>query len=317
MSNQNQKKDEFFDTSYADQLNRQIKERLARPTLAEELQEQNEGQSARKAGMSQELKSDPVTYILLSISALFTAMLGLYLGLAPTLIANLDGSQTIHFNTDFGHVVTALLYVVSFIAVTEGAFVGGKIKFHTREEGNGHQQWTMIVAMSLAFISIVGTGWAGGTVVASTLGFLTEFKEIPAGAQKWVVGVIPVLLGLYAGLYTIYKLSSVHAKSKRITLQTKQKQELDHQMQMDMIDLIGLEQFHASEIELYKTLVMRGKLTAAEATAARRAGKTLQQLEKDLGRDLDDSGGVGDKPVVNLQQQRVPQNGQVKNVNPQ
>lgn len=296
----NDKKDSFFDTSDVDALDRQIAENMARPTLVDQLQAQNDKVIARKMSWKDEIKRYWYIYLMLAVSGLFTTMLGLYMGLAPNLVTKLDGSQAINFNTDFGHVATAIMYVVAFLSVTEGAFVIAKLKFHEREEANIVQAIMMVSAMILAGVSIIGTGIAGGNVVASTLGFLSEFKEVSPVAQKWVVRIIPVLLALYAYAFTAYQLSSRQAKAKRLARENKEKQELDHAMRMDNIMLIGQRQFQAAEIEMYKQMVMQGRLTAAEASAALRAGTTLQQLEKQLGRDLDGNKEVGTVSLRNV-----------------
>jgi len=295
-------KNPFFDSSRLDELKGQIKQRLARPTLVDDITKQNEQQNAKKMGwVVQEIKDDPGGFFLLVISALFTAMLGVYLGLTPHLATDPSNpaAQVIAFNTDFGHVVTAILYVLALLTVTELAFFYSRHKFHIREETNSHQLWTMWVAMALAFLSIVITGGAGGTVVASTLGFLSEFKAVPASLQKYLVWVIPCLFGFYLVLHTIYRLSSQKSKAERIAQQTKEQQELEHRMLMDQLELQGEEQIMLEEIEAYIELVRRGKLTRGQARAAMRAGKSIPELEKELNKDLDDSGGIGDaKPIL-------------------
>jgi hypothetical protein len=293
--------DNFYDTSYFDTLKRQIKERLAKPTLAEELQEQSEQKEARKMNWTSEIKEYWYIYIPVFISGLFTLTLGVYLGLDPQRRMNADGSQVIYWNTDWGHVLMAIIIAAAFLVVTEVMFVIGKVRYQTREEGNNTQRITSWWVTAIAALSVAITGIAGFRVVASNIAMLTEFRDIPRTAQLWVSIAIPVLLTTYLILLTAYANSSMKAKTKRTSQQAKERQQLDHQLQMDMIDLIGEEQFQAAEIELYKDLVMKGKITAAQATAARRAGKTLQQMEKDMGRDLNEDGHVGEKvPVASL-----------------
>lgn len=279
--------------SFRDSMSARIKERLARPTIAQGVQEQNERQTERRSAFLSEFKADQATYIIMGISAVFTAVLGLILGLAPEKQIAADGTTSIFFHTDLIHWIIALIYSVAFVAVTEGAFLVAKNRYHTREEGNNPQSATMFVMLFLAGVSIIGTGWAGGTVGASVLGFLTQFKDVPASAQKWVVGVVPVLLALYAILLTIYRLSSQEEKSKRITEQMKRQQQLDHRLTMDMANLEGEEMMLLAEIQAYLKAVESGALSAGEALAAKRAGKTLQQLETEKGKDFDGDGVVG------------------------
>jgi hypothetical protein len=221
------------------------------------------------------------------------------MGLAPYRQTDpVTGAQNIYFNNDGGHIFTALLYIVAFITITEGAFVVGKWKFHTREEGNNKQATTMIVVMVLAFISILGTGWAGGQVVASTLGFLTEFKEIPPWAQEWAVRIIPTLFGVYTVLFTIYWLSSQSAQMERIANQERETQLQDHKFTMQLLELATEEDLLVAEAEKYIDLVRQGKLSLSEARAAQRAQMSIPQLEEHLGRDLDDDNKIGRRPML-------------------
>lgn len=282
--------------SFRDSMISRIKERLARPTIAQGVQDQNERQTVRRSAFLSEFKADQATYLIMGISGIFTAVLGLILGLAPELRTTPDGITSIFFHTDLIHWIVALIYAVAFVTVTEGAFLVAKNRFHTREEGNNAQAFTMGFMLFLAGISIIGTGWAGGTIGASVLGFLTEFRDIPASSQKWVVGVVPVLLALYAILLTVYRLSSQDEKSKRITEQMKRQQQLDHRLTMDMANLEGEEMMMLAEMQAYLKAVESGALSAGEALAAKRAGKTLQQLETERGRDFDGDGKVGNVP---------------------
>lgn len=283
--------------SFRDKMGARIKERLARPTIAQGAQEQNERQAERKSEFSSDFKADKATYIIMGISAIFTAILGLLLGLAPSLQTMPDGTRVINFNTDLIHWAIAIVYAVSFVTVTEAAFLVAKRRFHAREEGNNYQWISMVFMMVLAGISIIGTGWAGGTVGASVLGFLTKFRDIPESAQNWVVGVVPVLLAVYAFCLTVYKLSSEEEKTKRITEQMKRQQQLDHKLNMDMANLEAEEMMQLAEMQAYLRAVENGALSAGEVKAARRAGKTLGQLEKERGEDLDGDGSVANRPI--------------------
>jgi hypothetical protein len=274
--------------SFRDKLQDRIKARISRPSVADSLQEKNKEQAEKKSPWFAEVRTDKATYVFMAVSAVFTAILGLILGLAPYRTEN-----SIYFNTDFMHWTIAIVYAVSFVAVTEAAFLVAKNKFHTREEGNVTQQGTMLVMMILAGVSIIGTGYAGGVIGASVLGFLSEFENIPASAQGWVVKVIPVLLALYAGLLTTYKLSSDEEKERRLTEQLERKMKREHATNRKLAELEVEEMMALAEDKAYLEAVERGALTSGEATAARKAGKALKTLEKEKGQDLDGDGRVG------------------------
>jgi hypothetical protein len=290
----------FYDSSNVDKIDREIKNHLARPTLVSDLKKQNQQKREALGGLDwgAELKKYWYVYVFLFISALFTGTLGIYMGLAPTLVTDpAAGTQYIHFNTDFGHVFLAIVYFVAFVGVTEIAFAIAKWKYYTREERNTKQSGTMITAMVVAGLSILLTGIAGGMVVASNIAFLTEFVEIPGVAQKWVVVAIPVLIVIYTALFSVYALSSQQAAAERITNEMERERQLDNKTRMNAIRQIAAERLQAAEIESFQRLVMQGLISSADALAAIEAGRSLKQEELFLGRDLDGDNKIGNRPA--------------------
>lgn len=279
-----------FDTTEIDELDREIAEHMARPTLVKKLKGQNKRKKAAEMSWEAELSEYWYVYLFLVVSSIFTGTLGFYMGLAPYVD---EAAKLLVFQTDPMHLFLAFSYTIAFITVTEGAFALGKRRYFTREERNGVQQWTMLFMMGLAGLSIVGTGIAGGMVIASNISFMTAFIHIPEAAQKWVVIVIPVLLATYTFLVTAYHLSSDAAASERITREQIRERELDHRTRQRSIEQIAEEQLQAAELQLYKKMVAEGKISAAQAKAAIRAGVTLGQLERETGRDIDRNGVIG------------------------
>lgn len=298
---------EFYNNASLDRIDREIKAHLARPTLVSDLKKQHAKLKAQDTGglnWSAEWRNYWYVYVFLFISSLFTGMLGIYMGLSPTLVTDTKGTF-IHFNTDLGHVLLAVMYFIAFIGVTEAAFVIAKWKFFTREENNGKQQWTMVIAMGVAGLSILGTGIAGGMVVASNIAFLSEFVEIPPAAQKWVVIAIPVLIVLYTFLFSIYALSSDTAASERLLQEKERERDLDNRTRMHAIRQIAAEKLQVAEIEAFERLVLQGLLSSAEALAAIEAGRSLKQEEVVLGRDLTGDNKIGDQLIAQLPQHQV------------
>lgn len=286
----------WFDFSKEiDDLDKKITDHLTQPTIVDKLQEK---QRLRAVPLDwvKEAQEYWYVYLFLGISALFTATLGIYMGLSPTLVRETTKSY-IEWNTDFGHVMLAIVYLIAFVGVTEVAFSIFKWKYHTREEENRRQSSTMIAGMIISGLSILGTGWAGGTVVASNIAFLTEFQEISPVAQKWVVVAIPLLLTLYAFLFSAYALSSESAKAERITREQDRRLALDHQTRIQGIQRIGQQQLQLAEIKRYMELVDSGLISAADASAAVLAGRTLGQEEKRQRRDIDGDNRIGDIPA--------------------
>ena len=296
MSNKNNN-DQFYDNTKLEKIDREIKTHLARPTLVAELKKQNEKKKAdKRVGLNwdTEWKNYWYVYVFLLISALFTGTLGIYMGLSPSLVNDPVIGSYIHFNTDVGHIILAMVYFIAFIGVTEVAFALAKWKFFTREETNSKQQWTMIIAMGFAGLSILLTGIAGGSVVASNIAFLTEFVNIPPAAQRWVVVAIPILIVTYTYLFSIYALSSESAASERIMNEKERDRELDNKTRMNAIRQIAAEKLQAAQIEAFERLVLRGVISSADALAAIEAGRSLRQEEVRQGRDLDGDNRVGE-----------------------
>jgi hypothetical protein len=285
--------------SFRDKLQDRIKARISRPSVADALQEQSNQQVEKKSPWFAEFKTDKATYVFMAVSGVFTGILGLILGLAPERQTDpVTGATSIFFHTDFLHWTIAIVYALAFIAVTEMAFLVAKNKFHTREQGNMTQQNTMLVMMALSIVSIIGTGYAGGAIGASVLGFLSEFRDIPANAQEWVVKVVPVLIALYGGLLTTYKLASDEERDNRLTDQLERKQKREHALNRKLAELEVEELMALAEDKAFLEAVERGALTAGEATAARKAGKALKTLEKEKGQDLDGDGRIGHGETV-------------------
>jgi len=291
-------KKEFFDMSKIKELDRQITEQLAQPTLVDQMQDQNARKESMKDTWQAEWRRYWFIYVILGISGIFTATLGIYMGLSPTLVTGTDGSQFIHFNTDVGHILLAIVYLIAFVGNTEYMFAVAKQKYHTREEFNNTQRYTMLIAMIVAGVSMVFTGIAGGMVIASNISFLSEFVNIPPAAQKWVVVSIPILLAIYTALFSAYALSSEEAKTERLTKEQERKQVLDHQTRMKQVELIGARNLQLAEIERYMELVGDGLISAADAQAAIRAGRTLKQEEVRQGKDIDQDNKIGDQPEL-------------------
>jgi aminoglycoside phosphotransferase len=91
-------------------------------------------------------------------------------------------------------------------------------------------------------------------------------------------------------LLTVYRLASQEAKNKRLMDNTARKLREDHALRMTMVEIDEEEQLNLAEIQAYREAVASGRLTAADALAARRAKKTLKQLEAEQKRDLNGDG---------------------------
>ena len=278
----------FLDTDEADELDKEISRVLSQPTLVSKMKKKAVRKKKDSMSFAAEIEKYWFMYALLFISALFTGTLGIYMGLAP-----IKTETGLYFQTDIMHLFLAFVYMVAFIATTEGAFILGKRLFFTREENNATQKLTMLAVMAFSGLAILGTGISGGLVIASNIAFLTEFVEVPEKAQRWIIVVLPALFTVYTFLVTAYHLSSDEAASERMTREKARELDLDYRTRRRSLEQIGESHLQQAELRLYMRMVTEGRLTAAQAKAAMRAGKTLGQLEKELGQDIDGNKLIG------------------------
>lgn len=282
---------DMFDSKDLNELDKQISDRISRPSLVGKMKAKNKAvQSTRLLDWSNELRHYWYVYVFLCVSAIFTMTLGFYMGIAPKFD---PATMTITYQTDALHLFLALVYMVSFVAVTEVAFIIGKWLFFTREEANTVQQLSTLFMMVIAGVSILGTGIAGGMVIASQISFLTSFVAIPDSAQRWVVVAIPVLITTYTVLVTVYSLASDSAASERLSREQKRSSDLDNETRTRAIEQIVAEKLQVAELNRYMELIGEGLISAADAKAAIRAGRSVGQEEIRQGRDIDGRHGVG------------------------
>jgi hypothetical protein len=286
--------DDFLDRSELNDLDERILNNSGGSDLVDRMQDRKNKEASSRWDWIGELQRHKFSYALLVLSFLFTEMLAIYLGLAPEKRTYPDGNPYIYFNTDFVHLVTMVIYMLVFPAVTEVAFAVARNKFKERESANPAQSVSMLVAMAFAFIAIIGTGVAGGYVVLSTLGFLSKFAQIPDSVQTWIVWIIPISIAFYSALYTVYELSSKHDRAQRFVKEQERNELLNHELRQREIVLAGKRKMQAASIRLYERMVMEGLLSQSEADDAISAGISLAELEKKLNRDLTGEGKVGD-----------------------
>lgn len=269
-----------------DEYDKRLDEFIRRPTFVGQMQAAHKARPKIKLdemSFTNDLAEHWYIYFLLVFSAVFSGMLGVYMGLAPMRIDNGD----LYFHTDSAHLFLSLMYGAGFVLVTEFAFGLGKWLYYTRESKNKWQEISTISIMVIAGISILGTGIAGGIIIASTVDFLTAFVQIPEWAQTWVVRVIPALVVIYSFFLTIYVLSSSKAETYRLIRERAHEHELDHQARQATLDQWAQEEISKAAMKVYIQKVEAGTMTAAQALAEMRAEKSLKapmQREQQLPR---------------------------------
>jgi hypothetical protein len=293
--------DELMSLADMSELDEQILAQSGEDDLLDRMQDKKNKQAEERSPWIKDLRDHWFGYLLLALSFLLTEMTAIYLGLAPVLQTNPDGSTVIHFHTDFGHIATTLVYMLVFPAVTEIAFAVAKKKFNTRETGNMAQQGAMLFASAVALISIIGTGVSGTYVIFTTLGSV-GFLEVPPSVQNWLIWVMPVLIAIFGLCFWIYEATSRAAKARKLAEEEDQKAELADQTRMKQINRIGKRAIAASAIRTYEKAVSRGLLSQAEADEGLSQGLSLAQLETKLRRDLTGEGRIGDTSGLNTPQ---------------
>lgn len=287
--------DDFMNLGDMSEIDNRILAEAGQDDLVDRMHEQKQKDATRKAPWMQEVREHWFLYTLLAVSFLLTETLAIYIGLAPHLAPDLTrpGEQVIQFNTDFGHLLTALIYMLVFPLVTEVAFDNNRKKFNRRETGNFHQTWTMALSVVVSVISWIGTGVAGAYVIFSTLGSL-GFMKIPENVQTWLVWVIPILLAFFAVMNWLYETNSRFSKSQKMVEEQSKNAELADQMRMKQIEQAGKRAIRAAAIRSYERAVALGLLSQAEADAALAQGMSLADLERKLNRDITGEGKIGD-----------------------
>lgn len=291
--------DDFMELGNMQDLDNRILADAGEDSLIDRVREKKEKGISLKAPWMNDVREHWFSYALLALSFLLTEMLAIYLGLAPRMETALDGSKSIYWNTDFGHLATAFVYMLVFPIVTEVSFDQARKKFNKRETGNFAQAASMATAIVVSLISIVGTGVAGGYVVLSTLGAL-GFMEIPRSVQTWLVWVIPTLLAIFSLLHMVYNAASKEEKSRKLVDEEARNDELEDQLRMKKIERAGRRAIRAAAIQAYERAVSMGLLSQTEANSALAQGKSLAQLEMELNRDLTGEGKIGDTSGLSL-----------------
>lgn len=267
--------------------------------LVERMDQQQEKTVEARTPWLQDFKEHWYWYLILGLSFLLTETTAVYLGLAPYKVTPPSGEPYIYWNTDFGHIATAVVYMLLFPAVTELAFDRAWKKFNKKEPGNLAQAWTMIVAIVASSIAILGTGVAGFFIVFATLGSI-GFVEVPRSVQVWLIWVVPSLLALFGLLHGIYKSKSKIERLNRLVEHRLQKAKLSEELRNKITEQKVQRAISNAARRSYIRAVALGLLSQKEANDAMAQGKSLVQLEKELNRDLTGEGKIGDTSGLRL-----------------
>lgn len=291
-------RDELDLLSDMSELDEQILARAGEEELSDRMKKEKDKKTEERAPWTRDFREHWFAYALLALSFLLTEMTAFYLGTSPTLKTNPDGSRFIEFQTDIGHLLTTLVYMLVFPVVTEVAFGYFRNKFDNRETGNFWQQVSAGLGAAIALFSIVGTGVSGAFVIFSTLGSV-GFLEVPPSVQTYLIWIIPILLAIFGLLAWAYGSNSEEAQDRKRAAEDDRKAELNDRIRMSEIERAGRRAIRAEAIRVYRDMVTKGILSHREASEALSQGLSIGELEKKLRRDLTGEGKIGNTSGLN------------------
>lgn len=236
-----------------------------------------------------DVKRNPMILIGLGGSALFTSLMGLFIGLAPKLDENanliLFGGKLSAASIAIG-IFFGLLYAVAFPVLGEWGVYYWHRKASLRDLDNKTQMFVGYGMMFVAGAFTVTTAIAAAVILASLLHTFQAFQAIPEWAQKWTVLIIPIALAMHAGANIWYDHVSKYAEERR---------EMERELQTKKIEAenrIRQARINAEEIAATAMADEYVRISSAEAATAGRnlAGRTWSQDKERLGADRDDDG---------------------------
>lgn len=237
-----------------------------------------------------DMKRNPMIMIGLGGSAFFTALSGLFIGLAPRLT---DNGELILFGGQAGiaavviGVFFGLIYAISFPVLGEFGTYYWHRKASLRDIGNITQAWIGFGMMIIAGVFTITTAIAASVILASLLHTFTAFNAIPEWAQKWTVLVIPISLALHAGANIWYDHVSKYAEERREMERELQTVEIEAENRIRQARVNARENAAIAMADEYERLSNHEAAAAGKKTAA----LAWKKDKTDLGGD-DDKDGI-------------------------
>lgn len=236
-----------------------------------------------------DMKRNPMIMIGLGGSGFFTALSGLFIGLAPRLTE--DGNLVMFGGAPGAAaavigIVFGIIYAISFPVLGEYGTYYWHRKASLRDIGNTTQAFIGFGMMIIAGAFTVTTAIAASVILASLLHTFTAFNAIPEWAQKWTVLVIPISLALHAGANIWYDHVSKYAEERREMERELQTVEIEAENRIRQARVRARESAAISMADEYE------RLSSVEAVSAgKKTAKLAWSKDKtDLGGDEDKDG---------------------------
>lgn len=235
-------------------------------------------------------KRNKMIMIGLAGSALFTALMGLFIGLNPKLDADgvliLFGGQPGWGSALIG-IVFGVIYMFAFPILGEYGTYYWHRKLALRDQGNTTQAIIAFVTMILAAAFTITTAIAASYILASLLHTFKVFNAIPAWAQYWTITIIPIALALHAGANIWYDHVSQYAEERREMERALQTVEIEAENRIRQARVDARERAAVAMAEEYESL------SRVEAV---KAGQSL--AKRAWNRDRDEMGGDHDNDGI-------------------
>lgn len=235
-----------------------------------------------------DMKRNPMIAIGLGGSAFFTALAGLFIGLAPRLkddgVLQLFGGIPGIAPAVIG-IVFGLIYAVSFPILGEFGLYYWHRKASLRDIGNKTQAFIGYGMMVLAGVFTVMTALSASVILASLLHTFSAFNAIPEWAQKWTVLIIPISLAMHAGSNIWYDHVSMYAEERREMERELQTVEIESENRIRQARVEARERAAVAMADEYERLSKQEAVEAGRKTAARAWTKDRTELGGDDDKD--------------------------------
>ncbi len=236
-----------------------------------------------------DMKRSPMIFVAIIGSGFFTALAGLFIGLAPrlneqgelSLFGGVEGTGAALIGVFFG-----IVYAITFPVIGEWGVYYWHRKASLRDENNLAQAWIGYGMMILAGAFTVTTAIAASVILASLLHTFTAFSAIPEWAQKWTILIIPISLAAHGGANIWFDHVSKYAEERREMERGLQQTQMDAENRVRQARVAAQERAALAMAEEYARL---SDLQAAEAGKAN-ARRAWAKDKDDLGADRDGDG---------------------------
>ena len=282
----------------------QNKKKSIRQRIDERKKEEKNQKKITFSDLLVDVKRNPMILIGLGGSAFFTALMGLFIGLAPRLS---DAGDLVLFGGRGGGwsavigIFFGLIYAVSFPVLGEWGTYYWHRKASLRDIGNQTQTIIGYGMMITAGAFTVTTAVAASVILASLLHTFTAFSAIPEWAQKWTVLIIPISLAFHAGANICYDHVSKYAEERREMERELQNVEIESESRIRQARVNAREVAAIAMADEYKRISSTEARTAGLNIAKRAWSKDKVELGGD-----DDGNEIPNAADRDWKQQGIP-----------